>query len=100
MSYFACVYVYDSPEIQAKFRPDHRAYLGELLHQGKLAASGPFLTGKEPGALLIFIGESVAEIEDIVASDPMNQGGAVLSHEIREWNPVIGQVGLKTDQSL
>lgn len=93
MNFFACLYEYGPAEEQAKFRPDHRNYLGTLLEEGKLAASGPFTTGETPGALLIFKAESVAEVEEIIAHDPMNIGGAVLSYEIRQWNPVLGSVG-------
>ncbi|MDO4917120.1 MAG: YciI family protein [Rothia sp. (in: high G+C Gram-positive bacteria)] len=93
MNFYACLYEYGPAEEQAKFRPDHRSYLGTLLEEGKLAASGPFTTGGIPGALLIFKAESIAEIEEIIAHDPMNIGGAVLSFEIRQWNPVLGSVG-------
>ena len=93
MSYFACTYVYGPAEEQAKFRPAHRAYLGELVEAGQLAASGPFVGEDDPGALLLFIGQSTEEVEELIAHDPMHQGGAVLSYTVREWSPVMGSVG-------
>ncbi|MEX3611232.1 YciI family protein [Rothia sp. LK2588] len=90
MAHFAVVYTYADAEKQAQHRPAHREYLSELLNEGKLVASGPFVGGDEPGALLIFTGETAAEIEGLINNDPMNVGGAVLSFEIHEWNPVLG----------
>ena len=92
MAYFATEYVYGPAEEQAKHRPAHREYLGSLIEEGKLAASGPYLSG-EAGALLIFIAESEEEVITMIEKDPMRVGGAVLSYDIREWNPVLGKVG-------
>ncbi|GGH63199.1 YciI family protein [Rothia aerolata] len=93
MSIFAVTYVYGPAEEQAKYRPDHRAYLTSQLEAGKLLASGPYVSEERPGALLIFSAESESEVAEILKNDPMNIGGAVLSSEIREWNPVLGSLG-------
>lgn len=92
MTYFATQYVYGPAEEQEKHRPAHREYLGGLIEEGKLAASGPYLTG-EAGALLIFVADSEEDVTALIEKDPMRIGGAVLSYEIREWNPVLGKVG-------
>ena len=58
-----------------------------------MIVSGPLLDGETPaGALLIAKVDSVEAAEKLVASDPMNIGGAVLSHTITEWNPVLGTI--------
>ena len=93
MAYYAITYVYAAPEEQAKYRPAHREYLGSQIEAGNLIVSGPLLDGETPaGALLIAKVDSVEAAEKIVANDPMNVGGAVLSHTITEWNPVLGTV--------
>lgn len=93
MSVFAVTYVYADADTQALYRPEHRKYLTSKLEENSLIASGPFTSGETPGALLIFSAESENEIEEIIAKDPMNIGGAVLSYTIREWNPVLGSIG-------
>lgn len=93
MNYFVCTYAYGPAEEQAKFRPDHRAYLGTLVKQGKIAASGPFVTEENPGALIIFSVESEQDVHELVAADPMKIGGAVLNYSVQQWNPVLGTVG-------
>lgn len=93
MGYFACTYEYGPADIQAKFRPEHRAYISGLLADNKLATSGPFESEEKPGALLLLIGDSLEEAEELIAADPMYAGGAVLSYQLRPWNPVFGQVG-------
>ena len=93
MAYYAITYVYATPEEQAKYRPAHREYLGSQIKAGNLIVSGPLLDGETPaGALLIAKVDSAEAAEKIVANDPMNIGGAVLSHTVTEWNPVLGTI--------
>ena len=93
MASYAITYDYAAPEEQAKYRPAHREYLGSQIEAGNLIVSGPLLDGETPaGALLIAKVDSVEAAEKLVAGDPMNIGGAVLSHTITEWNPVLGTI--------
>lgn len=93
MAYYAITYVYAAPEEQAKYRPAHREYLGSQIKAGNLIVSGPLLNGETPaGALLIAKVDSAEAAEKIVTNDPMNIGGAVLSHTVTEWNPVLGTI--------
>ena len=81
MAHYAITYVYAAPEEQAKYRPAH------------LIVSGPLLDGEvATGALLIAKVDSVEDAEKIVANDPMNVGGAVVSHTVTAWNPVLGTI--------
>ncbi|MBM7051364.1 YciI family protein [Rothia sp. ZJ1223] len=93
MAFYAATYVYGNAEVQAEHRPAHREYLGAKYEEGVLVASGPFVTGDTPGALLIFKADSQQEVADILAQDPMTLGGAVLETTLREWNPVFGNLG-------
>lgn len=93
MAHFAVHYSYGPAEEQAKHRGEHRAYLGSLLEKGSLLVSGPYVDEAADGALLIFSAESADEVDSLLRQDPMFVNGVVTSHEIREWNPVLGTVG-------
>ncbi len=69
----------------------HRAYLRELLAQGKLLASGPFVP-RWGGALLLRVADE-AELQKLLAADPFAQEGLV-EHTIYNWAPNIGVEGL------
>ena len=69
----------------------HRAYLRELLVQGKMVASGPFVP-REGGGLLLRI-ENPAEIAPLLARDPYHLEGLV-SDIVYVWDPNIGREGL------
>jgi uncharacterized protein YciI len=69
----------------------HRAYLRELLAQGKMIASGPFVP-REGGALLLRIDDE-SEIPEIVAKDPFQIEGLV-DTTVYKWAPNIGVEGL------
>ena len=93
MSHYAITYVYAAPEEQAKYRPAHREYLASQIEAGNLIVSGPLLDGEvATGALLIAKVDSAEDAEKIVANDPMNVGGAVVSHTVTAWNPVLGTI--------
>jgi uncharacterized protein YciI len=89
MAFFAVTYTYDaSEESLDAIRPTHRAYLGELLSEDVLLASGPMVNSN--GALLIFKGDSVEQIAQLLDSDPFEIAGFIGERTITEWNPVFG----------
>jgi len=69
----------------------HRAYLRELLVQGKMVASGPFVP-REGGGLLLRV-EEESEIASILAKDPF-QLEELVETTIYKWAPNIGVEGL------
>lgn len=85
---FAAVieYITDQDKIQS-VRTMHRAYLGTLREQGRLAAAGPFTDGS--GALIIYEAVSLEEAEECLRADPFNQHGVFLSWRIHPWNQVF-----------
>ena len=92
MSYFVVQYTYtDDPRALDAERPAHRAYLSSLL-DGALVASGPYVGSDLPGALLIFNGDSVAEIEELLDADPFWTAELIAERSIEEWNPVLGSL--------
>lgn len=90
MSFFAVHYAYtsDSAALDAA-RPEHRAYLGALVEQGTLVASGPYVDA-EPSALLIFRAESAQAVRSMLDADPFQIAGLVEQTTITQWNPVLG----------
>ena len=69
----------------------HRAYLRELLAQGKMVCSGPFVP-REGGGLLLRV-EDRSEIAPLLAKDPYHVEKLV-SDTIYVWDPNIGREGL------
>src|SRR5207253_2927744 len=69
----------------------HRAYLRELITQGKMIASGPFVP-REGGALLLRV-EEESEIPLILSKDPY-QVEELVDTTIYRWAPNIGAEGL------
>jgi uncharacterized protein YciI len=79
----------DDVERRLEVRPTHREYLKELLAQGKLHESGPFVD--DSGALLIYDAADIAEVQELLANDPYAPNGIVESATINEWNRVIAR---------
>lgn len=79
----------DDVERRLEVRPTHREYLKELLAQGKLHESGPFVD--DSGALLIYDAADIAEVQTLLANDPYAPNGIVESATINEWNRVIAR---------
>ena len=75
-----------------EIRPTHRLYLGELLKNGKLAISGPFVD--DSGALIVYEADSQEEAETLIANDPFSKAGVFAHWRIKPWNVVMGNPAL------
>ena len=73
-------------------RPAHRAYVRELLNQGKLALAGPF--SDDSGGLFIYEVDSSEAASAIVAKDPFSVNGVYEAVEIKPWALVFSSVEL------
>ncbi len=94
MALFAVVYRYvDNPELLAEHRPVHREYIGSLVGEGGLVASGPMTDGSQASALLIFSAQSATEVSALLDRDPFWIEGLITHREINDWNVVLGSVG-------
>ena len=91
MSTFAVEYTYDADRSEEadQVRPEHRAFLRDLLDQGRLLASGPWV-GAAPGALLLVVADDTAAVESLLDADPFHREGLITRRTVRRWNPVIG----------
>ncbi|PAV30921.1 hypothetical protein CIL05_04190 [Virgibacillus profundi] len=86
MKYFAVFLPMLDEEKSKQYRPDHLAYLEEKGSEGKIFAKGPFVDGA--GGLVIYKGENLKEVEEIVKQDPYIVYGARGS-EIHEWDMAV-----------
>ena len=92
MKYANYIRYIDDQDAIARIRPTHRAYLADLLAQGKLAAAGPFTDGA--GALFIYEAASADVAEELAAKDPYTVGGVIAEHTIEPWQLVYSNTSL------
>jgi uncharacterized protein YciI len=79
-------YLQDTAVVEAH-RPDHRAYLTELLNAGKLFAAGPFADGS--GALIVYEADTPEAVEELIKADPFHAAGVFLRWTVRPWKVVF-----------
>jgi uncharacterized protein len=84
-------YIADKEKIDL-VRPKHRQYLLNLLDNGALVASGPFLDGY--GALIIYEASTLEEAEQLLKDDPFHAEGIFVQWIIRPWKPIMSNSGL------
>lgn len=88
MARFAVVLTFGEEAPRLATRPRHREYLGQLLAEGKLHESGPWVD--DTGALLVYEAADEAEARALLAADPYSQTeGIIAGVEIKEWNRVF-----------
>lgn len=84
-------YTTDAARI-ATHRPAHRAYLTELLQQGKLIAAGPFTD--DSGALFIYESDSAEAAAALLAGDPFSTQGVIVSSKVTPWRLAMANAEL------
>jgi uncharacterized protein YciI len=92
MAVFAVHYTYDKDQAAQRdlYRAAHRGYHRELLAEGSLLASGPYVDDENPGALLIFRAENADVVVDQLTVDPFVANGLVAHADVREWTQAMG----------
>ena len=83
-------YVDDIATRRAPFREGHLGLVRDLHERGALLMAGAVGESIE-GALLVFIAEDQAVVDDFVAQDPYVREGLVTAWRVRPWNVVVGQ---------
>jgi uncharacterized protein YciI len=87
VQHFIATYAYsDDLDKRDAFRAPHRTWLAD---QTELLVSGPT---DDDGAVLIFRGESAAEVSALLDQDPFTVEGVVTARTIRAWDPVVGSL--------
>jgi hypothetical protein len=81
---FVCIMDYVDAATIAQVRPRHRAYMNELIAQGKVIAAGSFVPDGE-GGLFLYEAPSVEAAERMVAADPYIKEGAISNYRLREY---------------
>lgn len=75
-------YVADPQRIE-EVRPAHRAYLKQLLDEGKLHEAGRF--GHERGGLIVYHAESESAARGMLYRDPFATEGIIRIDSVQEW---------------
>ena len=92
---FAAIIDYSTDqELIGRVRPKHREYLGSLLENGQLFASGPFTD--DGGALIIYEADTAEAAEALLKADPFHEAGVFLKWTIRPWKVVMANPELFT----
>lgn len=79
---------------------EHVEYLLDLIDEGRLKASGPLKGTKLRSGFLIFIADSRAEVEAMVAGDPFSREGLIEELSIEEWDPYFGAFSAESSRKL
>lgn len=92
MTTFAVEYTYDVSRTADldTLRPEHRQFLRDLLAEGTLLASGPWLDNAAPGALLLIVADDAEAVLRILDGDPFQRAKLITQRNVRAWNPVLG----------
>ncbi|WP_167858899.1 YciI family protein [Paenibacillus cymbidii] len=89
MSYFVVFVTEADNSKKEQYFADHMKYLDDLREQGAIIANGKFVDGSL--GLIIFRGESQAEVELIVSRSPFAIHG-VREFKVHEWAAKWGTV--------
>jgi len=87
MKFAAIVEYANEPERIAQLRPAHRAYLQDLLQQGRLVIAGPFADGS--GALFVYEVPNEHEASKLAANDPFAKASLFKSLVMKPWKLVF-----------
>ncbi|NNH74917.1 hypothetical protein HLB23_34565 [Nocardia uniformis] len=90
MPIFAVHYTYSDATVpgRTEHRPEHRAWLNNLVDQGTALTSGPYPDGT--GALIIVRADDADALAKLLPQDPFAQLGLIDNVRFVEWLPVMG----------
>ncbi|GAA5055779.1 YciI family protein [Nocardia callitridis] len=90
MPTFAVHYTYTAAGAPGRdvHRPEHRAWLADLVEAGALLSVGPYPDGS--GALLVFRYDDEQQLANLVAEDPFARENLIEAVRVVEWQPVLG----------
>ena len=78
---------YDHHKIEPA-RPEHLAYMDDLVRRGKLAVAGPMVDGS--GGVLIMRAENDTELWDVLNADPYHLADPTSERSAGEYKPNLG----------
>lgn len=82
MKYFAVFLPMKDEQKSKDFRPQHLEFLEQGRNEGTILMNGRFVDGA--GGLVIYRGDSLQSVEELVNTDPYILNGA-RNYEIHEW---------------
>lgn len=88
MAKFVAIVTFGDAEKRMQARPHHRAYLQQLLAEGKLHESGPW--ADDSGALIIYEAAGQTEAQALLGADPYSAvDGIIADVRLLEWNRIF-----------
>ncbi|MDR7300420.1 YciI family protein [Haloactinomyces albus] len=91
MGTYAVIYTYtDDAASRDEHRPEHKVFLEDQYKAGRLRVSGPFGPESDPGALLVFEGDSVEDVAALLDQEPFYKRGLIADRDIRAWQIFFG----------
>ena len=87
MALYVLEYRYTDPDVRARVRPRHLAYMRSLLEEGTLVMAGPW--ADDSGALVLFHADDDLQAASVVDADPYTVEGATTERRLREWTVVL-----------
>jgi uncharacterized protein len=88
MARFLVLTTFTSAEKRLAHRTEHRAYLHQLVDEGKLLMAGPFVD--ESGGLIVFEAVDEAEVAGMMDQDPFSINDVFATVDIKPWTLVAG----------
>ncbi len=79
---------FTSAEKRMAHRAEHRAYLHQLVAEGKLLMAGPHVD--ETGGIIIFEAIDENEVREMMDNDPFTINGVFATIDIKPWILVAG----------
>lgn len=93
MATFVVRYTYsDNAAGRDERRPEHIDFLRAQYEAKRLLMSGPIVSDMNPGAMLIFAGESADDVATLLADEPFMRNGLVAARSIDEWKIFFGGI--------
>ncbi len=88
MAKFVAIVTFGDAEKRLEARPRHRAYLQQLLAEGRLHESGPW--ADDSGALIIYEAADQTEAQSLLDADPYTAvDGIITDVRLLEWNRIF-----------
>jgi uncharacterized protein len=87
MKFAALIEYITNTQKVSEVRPLHRAYLTQLMSEGKIVCAGPFLD--DFGALIVYEAADKASAEAMLLADPFHTHGVFVRWDLRPWKIVF-----------
>jgi uncharacterized protein YciI len=82
---YMCVMDYGDLAAIARVRPEHRAYMHQLIGEGRVICAGSFVP-EDDGGLFLYDAATLEDAQRLVDEDPYIRAGAIRSYKLRAYD--------------